>query len=67
MHLIIIEPKSRFKLIDVAELWNYRTLFWQFAKRDISLRYKQALFGIIWAILQPLIPSIIFAVVFGLL
>ena len=66
MPVMVIEPKSRFKLIDFTELWSYRSLFWQFAKRDVSLRYKQAVMGIAWAVLQPLLPAIIFAIVFGI-
>lgn len=64
--VMVIEPISRYKLIDFNELWNYRNLFWQFAKRDVSLRYKQAVMGIAWAVLQPLLPAIIFAIVFGM-
>ncbi len=63
--VVIIEATSFNKLIDFDEIWNYRSLLFQFAKRDVSLRYKQAAMGIAWAILQPLLPAIIFAIVFG--
>lgn len=62
---IQIEPQSRWKLLDFKEIWKYRDLLWLLAKRDISLRYKQTAIGSVWAILQPLLPAIIFAVIFG--
>lgn len=61
----IIEPVSRWRLFDIKEFWRFRDLFWLLALRDISLRYKQTAIGIIWAVLQPLVPAIIFAILFG--
>ena len=62
----IIEQVTRWRLFDFKELWRYRDLFWLLALRDVSLRYKQTAIGVVWAILQPLLPAIIFAVLFGL-
>ena len=47
------------------DLWHYRELFYVLAWRDISVRYKQTAIGVIWAVLRPLIATIIFTVVFG--
>lgn len=47
------------------ELWLYRELFYFFAWRDIKVRYKQTAIGVGWAILQPLITTIIFSIVFN--
>jgi lipopolysaccharide transport system permease protein len=62
----IIRPSSRFGYLDVKEIWRYRELFYMLAARDIQLRYKQTAFGVVWAILQPLLPAAIFAVIFGM-
>lgn len=62
----IIRPSSRFGYFDLREIWRYRELFYMLAVRDIQLRYKQTAFGVVWAILQPLLPAAIFAVIFGL-
>jgi lipopolysaccharide transport system permease protein len=53
------------KLIDVPELLRYRDLLWTLADRDLRVRYKQTALGVIWVILQPLMASLIFAFVFG--
>jgi lipopolysaccharide transport system permease protein len=47
------------------DLWRYRELFYILAWRDISVRYKQASMGILWAIIQPLLTMLIFVVIFG--
>jgi lipopolysaccharide transport system permease protein len=53
--------------IDVAELLRYRELLWTLADRDLRVRYKQTALGVIWVVLQPLLASLIFAFVFGVL
>ena len=50
---------------DLREWWAYRDLVVVLAMRDIRLRYKQAAFGIGWAVLQPLIATAIFTLIFG--
>ncbi|MBC8331909.1 MAG: ABC transporter permease [Anaerolineae bacterium] len=51
----------------LRELWAYRDLFWILAWRDVKLRYKQTALGVTWVILQPILTSGIFAVIFGVL
>lgn len=48
-----------------ADLWHYRELFLILAWRDLSVRYKQTIIGILWAILRPLLTMIVFTVIFG--
>jgi lipopolysaccharide transport system permease protein len=47
------------------ELWTYRELFLVLAWRDLSVRYKQTVIGIIWALLKPLFTIVVFTVIFG--
>lgn len=47
------------------DLWRYRELFYFLAWRDILVRYKQTVVGIIWALLRPLLTMVVFTVVFG--
>jgi lipopolysaccharide transport system permease protein len=47
------------------DLWHYRELFYILAWRDVAVRYKQTVIGILWALLRPLLTMVIFAVVFG--
>jgi len=48
-----------------SELWRYRELLYFFAWRDIKVRYRQAAFGVAWAVIQPLFNMIIFTLLFG--
>jgi lipopolysaccharide transport system permease protein len=60
------EIKPREKLgLGLAELWTYRELFYFFTWRDIKVKYKQALLGFAWAILQPLFMMLIFTFFFS--
>lgn len=48
-----------------TDLWRYRELFFFLSWRDILVRYKQTVIGILWAVLRPLLTMIVFTVVFG--
>ena len=61
----IIKPKSKWVLLDIKEIWQYRELFYIFAWRDIKVRYKQTILGAGWAIFQPLFSMFIFTIFFG--
>jgi len=62
---IIIKPKPKWILLDIKEIWRYRELFWIFAWRDLKVRYKQTLLGVVWALFQPLFSMLIFTIFFG--
>ena len=47
------------------DLWQYRELFLILAWRDLSVRYKQTVIGVVWAILKPLLTMVVFTVIFG--
>ena len=47
------------------DLWRYRDLFYFLAWRDLLVRYKQTIFGVLWAVLRPLLTMIIFVVIFS--
>ena len=61
----VIAPPSGIVSINWGELWRYRELFTVMAWRDISVRYKQTILGILWAVLQPLINTMLFTVIFN--
>lgn len=48
-----------------TDLWRYRELFLILAWRDISVRYKQTVIGVAWAILRPFLTMVVFTVIFG--
>ncbi len=47
------------------DLWRYRELFYVLAWRDVSVRYKQTIIGLAWALLQPFFTMVVFTIVFG--
>ena len=49
----------------LLEVWRYRYLLWVLVWRDIKVRHKQTVLGVIWAILQPFLTMIVFTFVFG--
>ncbi len=61
----IVISSSQKSSLSLRELWLYRELFYFFAWRDIKVRYKQTAIGAGWAILQPLITTVIFSVIFN--
>ena len=60
-----IEPKNGWFDIDLKELWRYRDLVWLFTKKNFILIYKQTILGPAWIILQPLMTTLIYTLVFG--
>lgn len=57
-----IRPISNFSL-GLADIWAYRELFYYFVWRDVKVRYKQTIFGVLWAILQPFMMMLTFTLV----
>ena len=60
-----LEPSSGLVPIKFGELWEYRELFFFLVWRDIKVRYKQTVLGILWAILQPFLTMVVFSIFFG--
>ncbi len=58
-------PSGWLSQLDVRELWHYRELAWFLALRDLKLRYRQTVFGIAWAVLQPLLTIALFTLIFA--
>ncbi|MCA9073876.1 MAG: ABC transporter permease [Planctomycetaceae bacterium] len=63
----VIEPKPGWRAIDFAELWQYRELVFFLTWRDVKVRYKQTVMGAAWAVIQPLLTSLVFVVLFGMM
>ncbi len=61
---MLTPPTRRFQL-KLGELWSYRELLYFFTWRDIKIRYKQTLFGVAWAVIQPTMMMVVFTVVLG--
>jgi lipopolysaccharide transport system permease protein len=62
---LIIRPKRHAFDINFKEIWQYRDLLRMFVKRDIITVYKQTILGPIWFVVQPILTTAIYMVVFG--
>src|SRR5579863_7735202 len=62
---LVIRPTRAFALRDLVDIWRYRELLWVLGMRDVRVRYKQAGFGVAWALVQPLTQMVIFTVLFN--
>jgi lipopolysaccharide transport system permease protein len=63
----VIQATRGFTPVNFHDLWQYRELIYFLVWRDIKIRYKQSLLGITWVIFQPVISTVIFTVLFGVL
>ena len=61
----VIVPKTGWFDIDLKEIVKYRDLIFLFVKRNFISRYKQTILGPLWAIIQPLLTTVVFTLVFG--
>jgi lipopolysaccharide transport system permease protein len=62
--LIVIEAGQRERHYWL-DLWRYRELFRVLAWRDLSVRYKQTVIGVVWAVIRPFLTMLVFTVIFG--
>jgi homopolymeric O-antigen transport system permease protein len=60
-----IEPARRLVPLQLGELWEYRDLLFFLIWREVKVRYKQTVLGLLWAIIQPFFTMIIFTIVFS--
>lgn len=49
----------------IKDIWRYRELFYFLAWRDILVRYKQTVIGVLWAVLRPFLTMVVFTFIFG--
>ena len=62
---VVIEPTQGWLRLDWKALWEYRDLFTMLVQRDCTTRYKQTLLGPLWFVLQPVLTTLVFVIVFG--
>ena len=60
-----IQPSRSLFNLDLPTVWEFRELLYFLVLRDVSVRFKQTIIGVAWAVLPPLLTMVIFTVVFG--
>lgn len=64
-NLTVIRPSSGWFDLHLGDLWRYRDLILLFVRRDFVAVYKQTILGPLWFLLQPLLTTVMFTLVFG--
>ncbi len=62
---LVIKPKAKLLSLNLNEIWQYRDLLMLFVKRDFVTQYKQTILGPFWYIIQPLITTVLYTLIFG--
>ena len=62
---LIIRPKRGLLDINLREIWRYRDLVMLFVRRDFVAKYKQTILGPLWFIIQPILTTLMFTLLFG--
>jgi len=62
---MIIKPKRSLFDVNLKAVWDYRDLIALFVRRDFVAKYKQTILGPLWFLIQPLLTTLMFTVVFG--
>lgn len=60
-----ITPSGSRLRLGAGEIWRQRELLYFLTLRDIKIRYKQTLIGVAWAVLQPVLTTVIFTLIFS--
>lgn len=61
----VITPQSTAQGLGLRELWQKKYLIWLFVKRDITVQFKQTIFGMGWYFISPLFSMVMYIIVFG--
>jgi lipopolysaccharide transport system permease protein len=64
-HAVVIEPRRGWLHLNLREVWEYRDLLLLLVRRDLLARYKQTLLGPLWHLLQPVLTTAVFVLVFA--
>jgi lipopolysaccharide transport system permease protein len=62
---IVIRPTSGWFNLNLADVWRYRDLLLLLVHRDFVAKYKQTVLGPAWFVLQPLLTTVVFSVIFS--
>ena len=62
---LVIAPTSGWVALRLGDIWVYRELLYFLTWRDVKVRYKQTVLGVLWAVLQPILMMLIFVLLLG--
>ena len=62
---IVLTPNKKLFDVNLGDLWRYRNLIGIFVKRDFVAHYKQTILGPLWYVINPLVTTMVFTIIFG--
>ena len=62
---IFLRPSSGWVPLNLGDLWEYRELLYFLTWRDVKVRYKQTLLGVVWVVIQPSFITLVFSIFLG--
>ncbi len=62
---MVLDPSTRWWDLQLRDVWHYRDLLWMFVRRDFVAVYKQTILGPLWFLIQPLMTTVMFTVIFS--
>ena len=62
-----VSSKHKLFNVNLKEIWQYRDLILLFVKRDLTTSYKQTILGPLWILINPLLSTTVFTVIFGII
>jgi lipopolysaccharide transport system permease protein len=63
--VVVIKPSRGWVGLRLKDLWIYRELVYFLTWRDLKVRYKQSVLGVLWAVLKPFLNMVVFSIFFG--
>jgi len=63
--ITLIQPHQSFWHLNLREVWDKKYLLWLFVKRDITVQFKQTIFGMGWYFISPLFSTLIYIIIFS--
>lgn len=64
---VVIKATHGLSALQLRAVWEYRELLYFLVWRDVKVRYKQTALGVLWVVLQPVLSTLVFTVIFGIL
>ncbi len=61
----VIQPPRGWGLANPVDLWRSRELLYYLVWRDLKVRYKQTVLGVLWAVIPPILSMVVFSIIFG--
>jgi hypothetical protein len=66
-NITLIQPTRGLASLQLRAMWQYRELLYFLVWRDVKVRYKQTVLGVFWVLVQPLLTTVVFTLLFGIL